>query len=207
MASDDAGMRSDRVNFLNNDFKRIWEISGFLNLWTSEEFRTNFRIKEIPKILLTVKSCWSCLNKERRTDAASRTLRTPRSAARTPSSTSTWSWASCGSGDSRLKGRSGRQRRVQGDCGEATIWNGTRSRGIATGRKPNQKFADTTFLWRKRSSRTGTAWRRCSTRVPTSPRAFNVCSRKLGPLREKVNQPFLNAVNRTGVLHTMYVLQ
>ena len=38
-------------------------------------------------------------------------------------------------------------------------------------------------------------------------KSVNVCPRKLGPLREKVNQPFLNAVNRTGVLHTMYVLQ
>ena len=35
----------------------------------------------------------------------------------------------------------------------------------------------------------------------------NIGPRKLGPFREKVNQPFLNAVNRTGVLHTMYVLQ
>ena len=38
-------------------------------------------------------------------------------------------------------------------------------------------------------------------------KATNVCPRKLGPLREKVNQPFLNAMKRTGVLHTMYVLQ
>ena len=42
MASDDAGMRSDRVNFLNNEFGRFQEdfwISKFVNFWRiSNEF-------------------------------------------------------------------------------------------------------------------------------------------------------------------------